>query len=231
VKRWLPAAALAAAVLDVHAGRPMITDDARLLEARSCQLEAWTRRTRDEDEYWALPACNFTGNLELTFGGARTRNDEGSAFTENVLQAKTILKPLEAGGWGLGFTLGTVRHPRREKANGWPGDTYLTVPVSVSLMDERWTAHFNGGMVYRRDEKRTVPTWGFANEVQLRGELYLIPEIFHIEPGRPFYQVALRYMIVKDRVQVDATYGNRMGSENEHWISIGLRLQTPPFIR
>ena len=103
--------------------------------------------------------------------------------------------------------------------------------VSVSLMNDRWVAHFNGGASYRRDEKRTVPTWGFGNEVQLRHDLFFIPEIFHSDPGRPFYQVGLRFWLVKDRVQVDATYGARFVSEDTHWISIGLRVLTPPFIR
>jgi len=231
MRQVIAAAALAAGALDAHAARPMITDDARVVDAKACQVEAWTRRTRDADEYWALPACNFTGNLELTFGGGRTRADGTSAFTDNVLQGKTVVKPLEAGGWGAAFTLGTARHPHRETANGWPGDTYLNVPVSVSLMDDRWIAHFNAGASYRRDEKRTVATWGFGNEVQLRHDLFFIPEIFHSDPGRPFYQVGLRYWLVKDRVQVDATYGARFVSEDTHWISIGVRVLTPPFIR
>lgn len=216
--------------VQAHAARPMVTDDARIVDAKACQLESWVKRNPDSTEYWALPACNFTGNLELTFGGARTR-DGTDAFTDNVLQAKTMLRPLQPGGWGAALTLGTVRHPHREMANGWPGDEYFNVPVSVSTADDKWVAHFNGGASYRRDEKRTVGTWGFGNEVQLRPDLFLIPEVFHSDPGRAYYQVGLRYWIVKDFVQMDATYGNRFVSEDQHWISIGLRILTPPFMR
>jgi hypothetical protein len=66
--------------------------------------------------------------------------------------------------------------------------------------------------------------------VQLRHDLYFIPEIFRSEPGKPFYQVGLRYWLVKDRVQMDATYGDRFGSQGSHWVSIGLRLLTPAFL-
>lgn len=231
MRRVSCAMAVAAIALDAHAARPMITDDARVVDAKACQVESWTRHTREADEYWALPACNFTGNLELTFGGARVRSDGASVFTDNVLQGKTLLKPLETDGWGAAFTLGTVRHPHRVEANGWPGDAYFNVPISFSLMHDKWVAHLNGGASYRRDEKRTVATWGFGNEVQLRPDLFLIPEVFHSDPGRPFYQVGLRYWLVRDRVQVDATYGNRFVSQDLHWISIGVRLLTPPFIR
>ena len=41
----------------------------------------------------------------------------------------------------------------------------------------------------------------------------------------------MRYWIVKDRVQMDATVGNRLDTTTEdRWFSIGLRLLSPPFI-
>lgn len=40
----------------------MITDDARTVDAKACQVETWVKFNRDSTEYWALPACNFTGN-------------------------------------------------------------------------------------------------------------------------------------------------------------------------
>lgn len=224
------ALAIANAAMDAHAARPMITDDARIVDAKACQLETWTRRSRDAREYWALPACNFTGNLELTVGGGRTPGGEPGGFSDQVVQGKTLVRPLRTNDWGMAFTLGTARHLRREAANGWPGDPYVNVPVSLSTMDDRWVVHFNGGAVYRRDEKRATATWGLGNEVQLTPSLYLIPEAFRNEPGRPFFQMGLRYWIVKDRVQLDATYGNRFVSQDQRWISIGLRLLTPPFL-
>ena len=46
-----------------HAARPLITDDARTVDAYACQVESWVKNNRNSREYWALPACNFTGNL------------------------------------------------------------------------------------------------------------------------------------------------------------------------
>ena len=228
--RRMAAFACTVLALPAHAARPMVTDDARIVDAKACQVEAWIKRNPDSTEYWALPACNFTGNLELTFGGGRV--DDGiDAFTDNVLQGKTVLRALEPGGWGAALSLGTVRHPHRETANGWPGDPYFNVPVSASVIGDTWIAHLNGGASWRRDEKRTVGTWGFGNEVRLRPQLYFIPEVYRSEPGRPFYQLGLRYWIVKDFLQMDATYGNRFVSEDQHWFSIGLRILTPPFMR
>lgn len=86
-----------------HAARPMITDDARTVDAKACQLETWVKFNRDSTEYWALPACNFTGNLELTLGGARGEDDSGARTSDLVFQGKAVFKPLEPNGWAWGL--------------------------------------------------------------------------------------------------------------------------------
>lgn len=213
------------------AARPMVTDDARIVDGKSCQVESWVRRNRDSTELWALPACNPTGNVELTFGGARTRENGESAFTDQVIQAKTIFQALEERDWAYGLAVGTFRHPHRPSARGWPGDAYLYVPVSIKAGGDDWIVHLNAGATRHRDEGRTIGTWGLGNEVRLRDDLILIPEVFALDRGRPFYQAGLRYWVVRDRVQVDATYGNRaVPQTQERWFSIGLRLLSPPFL-
>ena len=222
---------LALAAREAIAARPMITDDARVVDPTACQVESWVRRNRESTEAWALPACNPTGHFELTFGGARTWEHGESAFTDQQIQAKTVLRPLETDGWGLALAVGTVRHPKRETANGWPGDAYFYVPVSIAFNNDAWVVHLNAGAVNRRDEKRTLATWGFGNEIRLRDDLLFIPEIFRSERGRPFYQAGFRYWVVKDRLQIDATYGNRaVSNTGERWFSIGLRVLSPPFL-
>ena len=93
------------------AARPMITDDARLVDAKSCQVESWVRRNRDSTEFWALPSCNFSGNLELTLGGARTRDAGRTETTDAVAQGKTLFRPLATDSWGAGSAPETV-HPQ-----------------------------------------------------------------------------------------------------------------------
>src|SRR5438128_843989 len=85
-----------------RAARPMITDDARIVDAQACQLESWVRRNEHSTEYWAIPACNPTGNLELALSGART-NEAGETHTSDALvQAKTLFRPLKTNDWGVG---------------------------------------------------------------------------------------------------------------------------------
>ncbi len=210
----------------------MITDDARVVDPKSCQVESWIKWNRDSTEYWALPACNPLGLFELTYGGARmAAKGESTFFTDNILQAKTIFKPLEPNGWGWGMAVGTDRHLHRDSANGWPGDSYFYFPLSISTRDDEIVVHINAGLNHRRDLNENVGTWGLGSEVRLRDDLYFIPEMFRNDVGRPFYQLGLRYWVIKDRVQMDATFGNRaVSNSEERWFGLGLRLLSPPFI-
>jgi hypothetical protein len=214
-----------------HAGRPMITDDARILDPKACQLEGWVRSTRDSTQYWLVPACNPLGPFELAFGGALTHGDgAGTAFTDNTVQLKAVMKPLEANGWGWGFAVGTDRQLHRQAVNGWPGDAYLNFPVSFSLRDDAIVVHVNGGVVHRRDLHRDFATWALGSEIGIRDDFYFLPETYGNDRGRPFYQLGFRYWLVKDRLDIDGTVGNRLsGDTTERSFTIGFHAQWPPF--
>jgi hypothetical protein len=232
MRRMRRAAALIIATFlpAAHAARPLITDDAALLDARTCQLEAWSQWNRGSRELWAVPACNPTGAFEISFGGSLVREgNDDYRFTHKVVQVKTVLRPVTPEQWGVGLIAGTVIHGRRETASGWPGDPYFRVPVSVALNGQEWMLHVNAGATRRRDEGRTIGTWGVAQELQVHPSLQFLAEIFGSDRGRPFYVAGFRYSVVKDRVQLDATYGNRAVSDSrDRWFSIGLRFVTAP---
>ena len=182
----------------------MITDDARTVDAKACQVESWVRTNRSSKEYWALPACNFSGNLEVTFGGAITSDAAGSGTTDVVLQGKTLFKTLEPDGWSVGLVMGGIRHPGGAKR--------------VGVLHNTITSSSRG-------------TWGVGTETAFAERTWFIAEAFQQKEGRPFFQAGVRHWIVPNRVQIDATYGNRFGSaSDERWFSIGVRLLSPAFL-
>lgn len=216
---------------DAESASPLVVDDARLLDPKTCQVEAWAQRNRDSTELWMLPACNPFGAFDLTIGGARTRESGAAELTDAQVQVKTLFRVLEPGSWGVGLAAGTVRRPHRDTANGWPGDTYVNVPLSFAAQSEAWALHVNAGALRRRDENRTSATWGLGGEARLRSDLTALGEVYSIDRGRPFYQAGLRYTVIKDRWQMDATYGNRAVSDTQQrWFTIGMRLLSPPFL-
>lgn len=213
------------------AARPMLTDDARVVDAKSCQLETWVRENKDSTEYWALPACNFTGNLELTVGGAKGKDNSNTETTDIVYQAKTLIKELETNGWGIGLVVGNVRHPQINTESNVIGNLYAYVPASFSFLDDRFVLHTNLGALHSKDEKNTYITWGLGSETKLTNRSYLIGEVFGQNKSNPFFQLGIRYWLVPNHVQFDTTYGNRMNdTSEEQWFSIGLRLLSNPII-
>ncbi len=231
--RWTPwmhglAAVLCATPLMAHAARPMNTDDARVVDDKSCQLESWAKRIDGHTEMWTQPACNFTGNLELTVGGAWTRQEGDTRRSAQLIQGKTLFKPLETNGWGYGLAAGVSRDPRPGSGGGH--DTYAYVPVSFSFADDKLVLHTNVGWLREQGTHNNRLTWGLGSETQLSDTNWLVAETYRQGVGKPYYQVGLRHWLVPDRVQVDATYGNRFGGEGGHWVSIGLRLLSPKFL-
>ena len=215
----------------VHAARPMITDDARIVEAKSCQIESWIKKNPTFIEYWALPSCNFTGNLELTLGGTLGNDAEGRPTTQIMLQGKTLFRPMQINSWGTGLAVGAVRHPSINANRNQTGDLYAYIPTSFSFKDHRFIVHTNLGGLYRREDGGHRLTWGLGSETQLAERTWLIAETFGQNKGKPFFQVGFRHWIVTNRVQIDTTYGNRIESgSDERWFSIGLRLLSPAFL-
>lgn len=215
-----------------YCARPMVTDDARVVDPKSCQLESWVKLNKGSTEFWALPGCNVGQNLEITYGGAITREESNSHTTDTVLQAKTLLRPLTTNDYGVGLVVGHVKHPNAENnEKNMIGDAYLYVPVSISMLDDRFVLHTNLGVIHDRAEQANKFTWGIGSETQLNKSAYLIAEVYGDNQSRAFHQLGLRYWVVPNRVQIDTTYGNRFANDmEERWISVGLRLLSPPLL-
>lgn len=220
-------------VSSVYAARPLIVDDARIVDSKACQIESWARKNTDSAEFWALPACNFTGNFELTAGGAMI-SDSGAAKNPNLLfQGKTLFRQMEINGWGTGLVLGAVHNPTINVERNLTGDLYSYIPTSFSFRDDRLIINANLGWLYRRAELNTHHvTFGIGAEALLAERTWLIAEIFgQTHGGNPFLHVGLRYWILQDHIQIDTTYGNRLNNGiSEQWFTVGLRLISPAFL-
>lgn len=214
-----------------EAARPMITDDARVVDPRSCQLESWVRHNRSSTEYWALPGCNVGERLELTVGGARGSGASGSQTTDVVMQAKYLLRTMQPDGWGLAATVGNVSHPAIDARGNLLGDQYLNVPASFSFRQDAFVLHLNGGWLHERRSDNDRATWGVGSETRLHSRHYLIAETYGQAGLAPFYQVGWRFWLVPGRIQIDATTGGDTAQGGDgRWLSTGIRLLSPAFL-
>ncbi len=219
-----PAAALFACV-SAQATRPMVVDDAAITNPGDCQVENWTQRTFGQTEYWAMPACNVAQTWELAVGLGRIGPDgAGAAYRAGVMQAKTVFRPLEKNGWGIGLT---IANQFREGA-GIDGDLSVLVPVSLSLLDDQVLVHANAGWLRAHASGRQDGFWATGAEWAVRPRLTLTLETYGTGRGHGFTQAGARLTVIPDRLAFDAGIGSRTGRLGaERYATIGLTFAGP----
>ena len=212
-----------------EAGQPLFTDDAAVVAPKTCQLEAWVNATHGSREYWAQPACNFTGNLELAFGAARARPDDDQSSSLMQLQAKTVLFSLPDNTASFGLVASANRDtgaPHGSSAYqgyaaralaSWRPRQDLEIDLDVGAANAYGTG--------------TFALAGASIQYTVVNNLQLLAEIFRDEPGTGKYQVGARYIVVPDRFEAYLSYGNRLGASSDQWFAIvGVRVQTAAFL-
>jgi len=194
-----------------HAARPFFTDDARVVDKDHCQVETFykTQRTYNGSEFWWLPACNpgfvpMKNGLEVTVGANRIE-DEGNC----ILQAKYLFKELQTNGYGLALSVGS-----------FSGQQYANAIASFSFFDERAVVHTNLGR-FNEDGK----TWGVGLEALLAPpRVYGILESFGQRGEAPTWHYGIRFWVIPNRFQIDATRGDQGGGDpDRRFYTLGLR--------
>jgi len=219
-------AALALIASPAHAARPLITDDARVVDPQGCQMEIFYKRQREfrEGEFGLVPACNPWGRVELSFGGIWVDSTQPGDSRTLSLQAKTLLVPLETNGAGFALTLGVAQLSAFQSSSVW--NPYLNGIGSFSFFDDRVVLHANLGALRDNQLRLTRGTWGIGAEVLLIApRLYGILEAYGQRLEKPTLHGGLRFWIVPNRVQIDSTIGSQHATPlDRRFGTVGLRL-------
>ena len=233
--RILLAALVACALLaaaPLRAAQPYVTDDARLVPAGACQLEVGKRVLRGSREAWLLPACNPLGNLELSLGMNRAHAVDTERATAIVVQAKSLIRELKPGEYGLGWVanLESRRHPRPGQSR--TGDAHVAGIYSHSFRDDTFFIHANAGVRRLRDEHATEATWGLAAEYNFTERIAALVEASDTTRSPRGYQAGLWFALVPDRLELDISVGGdaRDFRETRYW-TVGIRMYTAPFLK
>lgn len=214
------------ALAPAHAGSPMVVDDADIVDAQACQLESWVQHARAGNEYWVLPACNFSGSVEWSLGALRVSESAGHGQAV-AAQMKMLLRPLQADDWGAGLALGMVNGSHD---GGHGSDWYMYAPVSWSLRGDAVLVHANLGWQRMHASGAGGITWGLGMEARLGDSSWLLAEVYDEERGAASFQLGLRHALIADRVEVDLAVGDRLGSVRERHVALSLRLLSRPFL-
>lgn len=223
----LGAALLAA---QAHAGRPMATDDAAVVEHGACQIELWTERAREpgasSNALWAKPACNPFGHTELALGGGRVR-ESGERASPVIWHAKHLLRPFS--DTQTGFAVAASGERDRRIHAGSAGDLAVAGIASIPLAGTSLLAHLNLGVQRLREDERWknraaasgALDWGLAEDT--RGSA----ELMAVAGQRTQWQLGLRHELVPGRLQLDTSVGSPVGRWNERVLTVGLVVFTP----
>jgi len=209
------------------AAEPLATDDASILPKGLCQVESWHRwSTAGGHEGWLLPACSVSDHVEVAVGGARYRDPDVGGHSLFLLRAKTVFYRDPGNHWSAGAVAGAMRDGgHASRSNAFHEAAALGL-VSFNALDETLRVHVNAGVVYRR-AAFTTGAWGTAAEFDFREDWTVIGEIYRDEPGRPKFQLALRYTLVTDRVELFISGGDQLNGNGDTWFAkFGVRFQT-----
>lgn len=207
--------------------RPMNTDDARVVAPKSCQIESWTKFGGGH-ELWALPACNFLFDTEMTLGGNLTYQDSLHTGPYSTYQGaavfafKKIFYDLERDGFSYGLSVGNARLGRFLNHN----DTFYTYALfSKAFFANQLFLHTNLG--YKATKTHNLYTLGVGFEYDMNEYIWLMAEGFKEQLTPAMYQVGVRIWLKRDMVQIDCTYGNAFEQpfgKNMAFGTIGIRL-------
>jgi hypothetical protein len=199
-----------------HAGRPLVAEDAAILARGYCQVETWVQHNDGSQETWVAPHCNPGGYWELIAGAGHVSPHAGGS--PRLLRAKAVLRPMSTNGWGVGIVLSD----QFGTGDSVAGDLSLTVPLSLSLLDDTVRVHANAGWTSRRGGPDGM-TWALAGEWNLARRAGVTLDAYGAGHQRSWLQAGARYELVPGRAVIDAAIGQRFGWHwKERYVAVGL---------
>ncbi len=203
-------AVMSALVGLAHAGRPLATEDAAVIDKGSCELESFLAQSRGS----GLPSasgfsvqygCGVGFSSQLALATARF-SAAGQADRTVTLGGKTGLNTPAKDGPAWALAWGLVGH----KANGGHfkhETTYVNGVLTQPLAGEL-KLHANLGWSRGQSTQQNTVGWQLALEQGLGGGIEVMGELFANQRDHsPWLQFGLRWAALPDKLFVDTSYG------------------------
>lgn len=199
----------------VNAARPMVTDDASILETGQCQVEGWSQRGQGGSEIWAVPHCNISGLWELAVGSGRLSLQQGQTQGAGLIQAKTVFRQLKPNDWGVGLAVS-------DQLSRGSSTQSINVPTSISLADDALVLHANAGWRQGGGTGRGA-TWATGAELNATEHAGMTLEAYGGRQDGVRLQVGARYALVPGHLVLDGALSRRISSRaGARLVSFGL---------
>jgi hypothetical protein len=208
-----------------HAGRPLATEDAAVLERGECEWESFAARAAERQSSAARTlstqlGCGIGANTQVALAVQRETADRqhGSAL---VLSGKTSLieRKDEAPGLALAWGINAVRPPGAAmKHEG----TALSLVLSHGLA-KALTVHANLGGVRSENTRRTAMTWNLAAEYAPGHGVDVMAEVYGEQNDKPWLGAGVRFAATAS-LSLDASYSVQAGAGKAKLLTIGAKL-------
>lgn len=207
-----------------QAGRPLVTDDAGVLERGGCEVEGARLRAKatgsSETETSVQLTCGIGWSSQLA-ANATSLNADGSRSRGASLLGKTALWQSEqdaalALAWRLGWDRATGESWRHAATDF---NLIYSRPLPTDL-----TLHANLGHAIDRLGDSRSTTWGIALEHAGFGGLAPMAELFGDDRESAWWNLGLRYTAVPERVFIDASYGRQFSDARTRLWTVGFKL-------
>lgn len=207
-----------------HAGRPLITEDAGVLDARDCELELVGSRERAGGDLptargaSAQLGCGVGLSTQIALFAGRAKAD-GERADALALVGKTVLRALTEtqGGVVIAWSVGGERSGGSFRHETTELKAVFTQPV------DQWLLHANLGWTRSESARQNGTLWSVAAERTGLGPFDAMAEVFGDDRDEPWLNAGLRWTAIADRLFVDASYGVQMNSARARLATIGLK--------
>ncbi|MFM8768306.1 MAG: hypothetical protein ACKOD9_11245 [Rubrivivax sp.] len=209
-----------------QAGRPLQTEDAGILEAKTCEVEGAVSRVRVvgspsvRDNALQL-GCGVGLNSQVALALSRTAD---GADREQGLRLGGKTELWSAGGdEGAALTLAWGLSGARAAAGGWK-TAGLDARAVLSMPAGPLTWHLNLGHERDSQARSGSTVWGVGVEHEGFGALAPMAELFGSDREASWWNLGLRYTIAKDKAYLDMSYGRQMSSGTPSLLTAGFKL-------
>ena len=209
-----------------QAGRPLHTEDAGILEAKTCEVEGATSRVRVagaasvRDNALQL-GCGVGANSQVALAVSTT--SDGTDRERGLrLGGKTEL--WSAGGdAGAALTLAWGVSGARAAGSSWK-TAGVDARAVVSVPAGPLTWHLNVGHERDTQARSSTTAWGLALEHEGFGPLAPMAEFFGNDREAAWWNLGLRYTLAKDKAYIDMSYGRQMTGGTPSLFTAGFKL-------
>ena len=216
------AAVLACGASTAWAARPLATEDAAILEKKTCEFELQGGRTTASGasamrDWETLVACGVGAQTQLFAAYGEVKSD-GIKLPAVALGGKTNVAKSDAIGWTLAYALGAVKEP----GSSYKLEDLALTGVMSAEIGGGWLGHVNLGLNRSRSARQTTTSWSAG--LERPGEFIFAIDAFGDDRNKPGASTGVGWEATKGLI-LSATYEMLFEKPRIKRVAFGAKLE------